>query len=155
VPDLVSVTVDGLPGIFFIHEADIARAQHRTQASARQVCLLPVLDPYLQGYRHRERCVDPRYQPFVVDRGGNVTSVILVDGRAAGVWDFAARPSPELRLFFLAPPDTQTRRIVHAHAAELAETLTDGSARVVERDYMTPLAQGTTGSFLSPLKDPR
>ncbi len=68
VPDLVSVTVGGLPGIFFIHEADIARAQHRTRASARHVCLLPVLDPYLQGYRHRERCLDPRYQPFVVDR---------------------------------------------------------------------------------------
>ena len=155
VPDLVSVSVNGLRGSFLIHEADIARAQHHTRASARQVCLLPVLDPYLQGYHHRERCVDPRYQPFVVDRGGNVTSVILIDGRAAGVWDLIARPSPELRLFFLAPPDPQTRRAIHAQAAELAGTLTDGSAQVVECDHMTPLTQATTGSFLSPLKDPR
>ncbi len=155
VPDLVSVTVDGWPGVFFVHGADIARARHRTRAPARHLCLLPVLDPYLQGYRHRERCLDPRYQPFVVDRGGNVTSVILIDGRAAGVWDYVAKPSPELRLFFLAPPDAQTRRAVRAHAAELAGILADGSARVVERDYMAPLTQGTTGSFLSPLKDPR
>jgi hypothetical protein len=87
--------------------------------------------------------------------GGNVTSVILIDGRAAGVWDLIARPSPEFRLFFLAPPDPQTRRAIHAQAAELAGTLTDGSAQVVECDHMTPLTQATTGSFLFPLRDPR
>ena len=84
-----------------------------------------------------------------------MTSVILIDGRAAGVWDFVAKPSPELRLFFFTAPDAQTRRVVHSLAAELAQTLTDGPSRVVERDHMTPLTQGTAGSFLSPLKDPR
>lgn len=155
VPNLVHATVDGLRGIFLIHEADIARAQQPAALPAGQVCLLPVLDPYLQGYRHRERCVDPRHHPFVVDRGGNVTSVILIDGRAGGVWDFVAKPSPELRLFFFALPDAQARRVVHALAAELAGTLTDGPALVVERDHMRPLTQGTAGSFLSPLNDPR
>ena len=154
VPNLVHVTVGGLAGTFLVHEADIARAQDPSASPGRQVCLLPVLDPYLQGYRNRERCVDRRHYPFVVDRGGNVTSVILVHGRAAGVWDFVAKPSPELRLFFFASPDAQTRRLVHALAAELAGTLTGGPAPVVERDNMTPLTQGTAGSFLSPLKDP-
>ena len=59
-PNLVPVTVDGLRGIFLIHEADIARAQHPAAPPARQVCLLPVLDPYLQGYRNRERCPSTR-----------------------------------------------------------------------------------------------
>ncbi len=153
VPDLTRVTVNGLPGVFLIHEADVATAQHPAAPPAGQVCLLPVMDPYLQGYHHRERCVDPGHHRFVVDRGGNVTSVILIDGRAAGVWDFAARPSPEIRLFFFAAPDLPTRRAARALAAELAGTLAKGPARVVECDHMTPLTQGTTGSYLSPLKD--
>ncbi len=155
VPGLVPVTIDGLPGTFLIHEADIDRAQHPAGSPAGQVCLLPVLDPYLQGYRDRRRCIDPRHHRFVVDRGGNATSVILIGGQAAGVWDFVAKPSPELRLLFFAPPDAQTRRAVHADAAELAQSLAGGPARVVERDHMTPLTRGTAGSFLSPLKDPR
>ncbi len=153
VPGLARVTVDGLEGTFLIHEADIAAAQHPAVPPAGQVGLLPVLDPYLQGYRNRERCIDPQYQPFAVDRGGNVTSVIVTGGRAAGIWDFVPKPSPELRLFYFAPPDAQTRRTVRALAAELAGNLTCGMGRVVECERMTPLQQGTMGSFLSPLKD--
>ncbi len=155
VPDLIHVTVKGLPGDFVIHEADIARAQHPAAPPAGQVSLLPVLDPYLQGYYHRERCLDPRHNRFVVDRGGNATSVILIDGRAAGVWDFAVQPSPEIRLFFFAPPDLPARRTAHSLAAELAGTLAKSPAPVVECDHMTPLTQGTTSSYLSPLADLR
>ncbi len=82
VPDLSTVTVDRLPGTFLIHGADITRAQHPASSPAGQVRLPPVLDPYLQGYRNRQRCIDPVHQQYIVDRGGNVTSVILIGGRA-------------------------------------------------------------------------
>ncbi len=115
--------------------------------------LLPVLDPYLQGYRDRQRCVDPRHLRFVVDRGGNTTSVILIAGRAAGVWDFVAGPAPELAMFFFDSPDAVSRARVQAIAIELAAFLAGVSARVVEVDHMRPLTEGSAGAFLSPLKD--
>ncbi len=83
-----------------------------------------------------------------------MTSVILIDGRAAGVWDFAAKPSPRIRLFFFAPPELPARRAAHALATELAGTLAKGPAQLVECDHMTPLTQGTASSYLSPLTDP-
>ncbi len=122
---------------------------------AEEISLLPVLDPYLQGYRDRQRCVDPPHLPFVVDRGGNSTSVILIGGRVAGVWDSVATPSPELRLFFFGSPHVATRARVLAAASETAEFLTGEPAPVMEVDVMTPLTQRTAGSFLSPLKDAR
>jgi hypothetical protein len=79
-----------------------------------------------------------------------VTSVILVAGRVAGVWDFVPKPSPELPLLFFESPDDLTRRRVRALAAEVGEFLTDGSADVAELDRMPPLTDRTVGRFLSP-----
>ena len=154
-PQLVRAGVEGLEDVFFIHEADVAAAERPAASSAGEVSLLPVLDPYLQGYRDRERCLDPRHHRFVVDPSGNVTSVILVAGRVAGVWDFVPKPSPELRLLFFDSPDDLTRRRVRALAAEVGEFLTDGPADVAELDRMTPLTDRTAGRFLGPLRDPR
>jgi len=153
-PQLVRAGVEGLDGVFFIHAADVAAAQRPAASPAGELSLLPVLDPYLQGYRDRERCVNPRHHRLVVDRSGNVTSVILVAGCVAGVWDFVATPSPELRLLFFDSLDDLTRRRVRALAAEVGEFLTDGPADVVELDRMTPLTDRTAGRFLSPLRDP-
>jgi winged helix DNA-binding protein len=62
---------------FLIHEDDVVDAQRRLDSPRKEVSLLPVLDPYLQGYRDRERCVDPRHLPFAVDRGGNPSSGVV------------------------------------------------------------------------------
>lgn len=153
IEDVLPATIEGLEGEFLLHEADLGALRRPTAPRAGHVSLLPVLDPYLQGYRDRERCVDPAHLPFVVDRGGNATSVILVGGRVAGVWDLVRRPSPELRLFFLGPLDAGTRRRVRSHATDLAAFLSDGPAAVVETTGMTPLSGRTAGGFQSPLKD--
>lgn len=79
--------------------------------------------------------------------------MILIAGRAAGVWDFIAEPSPELRLLFFDPLDADTRRHVRSVAPDVAEFLADRSARVVEREHMRPLTQRPAGAVLSPLKD--
>lgn len=154
-PNLVHATIEGSRVAFLIHESDVAAAQRRLDSRAEEISLLPVLDLYLQGYRDRERCVDPSHRPFIVDRGGNSTSVILIGGRVAGVWDSVATPSPELRLFFFGSPHTATRARVLAAASETAEFLTGEPVPVMEVDVMTPLTQRTAGSFLSPLKDAR
>jgi hypothetical protein len=152
--DLRPATIEGLDGEFLIDEADIGFAQRGATVSTGLISLLPVLDPYLQGYRNRERVIDPKRRHFVVDPGGNSTSVILVGGRAAGVWGFVAQPSPELRVYFFDPADARTRRTVRTLASELAGFFSHESVPVVERDHMTPLTQRTAGGFLSPLTNP-
>jgi hypothetical protein len=62
------------------------------------VSLLAALDPYTMGFRRRARLLDADRQDFVYDRGGNATSLALVDGRIAGVWDVLI-PGGDVRFF--------------------------------------------------------
>jgi hypothetical protein len=45
-------------------------------AEAVAVDVVPMLDPYTMGDQDRSRLVDPQLNEVVVDRGGNVTSVV-------------------------------------------------------------------------------
>lgn len=51
------------------------------------VRLLPIWDTLFVTYRDRSRFLAPEHYPLVYDKDGNATSVVLVDGWAAGVWD--------------------------------------------------------------------
>ena len=62
------------------------------RGAAEGVRLPPVWDTYLMGYAKghgRRRLVGPGDYERVYDRAGNATSVLLVDGMAAGVWELA------------------------------------------------------------------
>ena len=99
----------------------------------------------------RDRFIDAALHRFVVDRGGNATSVILVDGRVAGVWHLLAGRPPELRLCFFDAIGASVRRRVRAVAAEITDFVTGESARISEVDRMTPLTGRSPGRFQSPL----
>lgn len=152
---LVPVRVEGLQGVFSLHEPDVLEAERTGASRERTMSLLPVLDPYLQGYRNRARFVDSRHHRFVIDSSGNATSVILLDGRVAGVWDLVADPTPELRLCFFNAVDARTRRRVHARATDVAAFVTDHAVPVVEVDRMVPLTDQSAGRFRSPLSGER
>jgi hypothetical protein len=147
---LVRVRVEGLQGVFFLHGTDVSRVERDGASNERTMSLLPVLDPYLQGYRDRTRFVHSRDRPFVIDASGNTTSVILLDGRVAGIWDLVADLA-ELRLCFFDAVDTRTRRRVHALAANVAAFMTADAIPVVEVDRAAPLTDRSAGRFRSPL----
>jgi hypothetical protein len=50
------------------------------------VSFLPVLDPYIMGYRDRRRFLDAAHQASVFDRAGNAVPTVWVNGRIVGVW---------------------------------------------------------------------
>lgn len=150
-PQLVPARVEGLDGEFLVHEADAGDSPSSGGSVVDELSLLPSLDPYLQSYHDRERCLDPRHARWVVDRGGNTTSVILIGGRVAGIWDVIEAPSPELRLFSVEPPDASTRRRVGAVATDVAQFLLGRPARVREVERMLPLTTRVLGGFQSPL----
>ena len=52
-----------------------------------EVRLLPVWDAWLMARRERSRILEEAHKPFVVDKSGNVSNTVTLDGRVVGVWD--------------------------------------------------------------------
>ena len=73
--------------------AAILQEDLETLAQARfdspAVRLLPYFDTYLLGHREREHVVSRQHQPKIYRPQGWISPVVLLDGRAAGVWTHA------------------------------------------------------------------
>lgn len=98
-----------------------------TAEPAGVVRLLPVWDPWLMSRRERSRVVEEAHRPYVVDRSGNVTSTITLDGRVIGVWDV----------------DGETLRV-----ATLAGAAPDGLERAADR--LRPVVDWTSIEVVAP-----
>jgi hypothetical protein len=85
----VAVKIDGLAGDHWApREVAEALADGRA-APTGTLHLLAAWDAWTMASRHRARSLASRDVPFVVDRSGNTTNMILLDGRVAGTWDVA------------------------------------------------------------------
>ena len=85
--EVVQVEADGRPAWFpLARQAWLEEAP----AVAPQVRLLPFFDGYLLGYHNRDFVLAPENRAAVLT-GGIIQSVLLVDGRAAGVWRIKTR----------------------------------------------------------------
>lgn len=84
-----------------------------------EVSLLPGLDPYIMGYRHRARFLDPEHRAKVTDRSGNAVATVWVNGRVAGVWGQRKDASVAVRLFASVASEISDQ--IAAVAAELDE----------------------------------
>lgn len=118
--ELVEVRVEGRAG--WAHERDVEELAVRRRA--RGVQLLPAFDPYLIGPRPREAFVPAERIPEVFRPYGRVTPVLLVDGRAAGVWSHELREG-QLRVQVnpFAPLRSNTRTAVQNQVERLAAFL--------------------------------
>jgi hypothetical protein len=99
-----------------------------------------MLDPYPMGYRDRSRMLDAGLNEVVVDRGGNVTSVVLVDGRVAGVWDLGDTAGSAVRVLLFDPAHPARDRVLD-RAAQTAEFWYGRAVAVEEYVSMVPLRQ--------------
>jgi hypothetical protein len=115
------------------------------------VNLLPPLDPYLMGYKERERYLDNQHYHLVFDRSGNSTSTILVEGRVAGVWDFTDKPRPMVKLFLFHELEKTILSVVQLRVRAIGQFIADETVAVEMCDRMVPLPQRNAGGFMSPL----
>ena len=65
---------------------DAQRLRDFAAPDAPYVFLLPVLDPYIMGYRDRRRFLAPEHRAKVLDRAGNAVPTVWVNGRVVGAW---------------------------------------------------------------------
>lgn len=145
------VTVDGREPEMLMLGVDLAELRAAGVLEPAGLTLLPPLDPYTQGYADRGRFLDVAHAPWVVDRKGNVTSTVLLDGRVVGVWELAERPVAEVRLHLFAPIGAEQVRELRTLAERVACFVLGVPAPVVEYRTMLALTE-RPGWVRSPLR---
>lgn len=115
--------------------------------------LLPVLDPFIMGYKDRTRYIDTECFQYVFDRSGNGTSSIFVDGRVRGVWDFSEKPKPRVKLFYFMDMKKEDEKKIQTKAKNIGKFIAGCEVEIKKYRDMIPLPKRTAGSFMSPLKD--
>ncbi len=81
--ETVDVTVDGNSARLLREDLPALRA---TPPSRRHARLLPAFDAYLLAHRDKSLVVSAKDQGRIFRGAGRVSPVLLVDGRAAGIW---------------------------------------------------------------------
>jgi len=149
---IIQVKISNLRGDFIALDSDWNLLKNISFQGKRTVNLLPSLDPYLMGYKERERYLNPKHCNKVFDRSGNITSTILLDGRVVGVWDFAADTKPLVKIFLFEEVDGSVLGEIHSKARKIGKFMADEEVQVKECDSMIPLTRRTAGGVISPLK---
>jgi hypothetical protein len=148
---VVSVNIDGFKGGFLLLQSDLA-LKKAVLPKSRVVNLLPALDSYVMGYKERERFLSYQHYDKVLDRSGNATSTILLDGKVVGVWDFAADKEPFVKILLFEQVENSILTELYSKAQKIGRFIADKEVTVKECDSMIPLTRRTAGGFMSPLK---
>jgi len=116
------VEIEGSGGPAWLLAADLDTLT--TARAPKSVRLLPAFDPYVVGFRPRELLVDEMHEPKIFRPQAWFSPVVLVAGRAAGIWERERRGRRlEVRIEPFAPLSAATRRALAQEADRLGEFL--------------------------------
>lgn len=133
-----------------ISKNDLNQLKNINKNNNPQINLLPCLDPYIMGYKERDRYLDNEYYNYIFDRSGNATSTIINNGKIIGVWDYEEKPTPLVKVFLF---EGEVNKEIEKKAKEIGSFIFDKNADIKRCDDMMPLDKRTAGSFMAPLKD--
>ncbi|UCG70063.1 MAG: AlkZ family DNA glycosylase [Thermoplasmata archaeon] len=151
--DIIQVKVSGNGDPHYILKSHKKALQSTGVKKKSMVNLLPTLDPYIMGYKDRNRYIDSENYEFIFDRSGNGTSSVFVDGRIHGVWDFSEKPKPTVKLFYLRNVKKGDEKKIQSKAKNIGKFIAGSDIIIKKCKDMIPLSKRTAGSFMSPLKD--
>jgi len=147
--EITYVTVSGSDKKFIVLSLDKTALVAAKATVKHIVSMLPTLDPYLMGYKDRERFLDLTRFDYVYDRGGNAVATILLDGEVIGVWDFT---ESFIKIFLFDRAEAEVIKEVEIKARSVGTFISGKEVTVKECSSMIPLTQRTAGGFMSPLK---
>ncbi len=148
-----SIRIPDTEAEYLVLSSDRSSLIHMKTPKNPVINMLPGLDPYLMGYKDRERYLSSKYYNYVFDRSGNTTSTILVNGEVIGIWDFADKHEPLIKLFLFEGVKESLLKDIHFAAKKIGEFIAHREVQTKECDCMIPLTQRTAGSVMSPLRD--
>jgi hypothetical protein len=149
---LVQVEIDEIGGGFIMLGSDWDIMKNIGPFKRPTVNLLPSLDPYLMGYRQRERYLELENYDRIFDRSGNAVSSIMLNGRVVGVWDFEEDAEPTVKIFLFNEVEKGVLKGIHSRAQQVGEFIADRKVRTKLCDSMIPLTSRPAGMVMSPLK---
>ena len=85
-PTTTRLSIEGLGDDYLMLADDARRLGDFAPSDGPYVFLLPVLDPYIMGYRDRRRFMAQEHRAKVFDRAGNAVPTVWVNGRVVGAW---------------------------------------------------------------------
>ncbi|MEX2554241.1 MAG: winged helix DNA-binding domain-containing protein [Actinomycetota bacterium] len=140
---------DGL----LMFEKDV-RGFEGTRPVANRVNLLPAWDSYTMGYAEpsRTRFADAEVLPYLYDKGGNATSMILVEGKVAGLWDYTlADKRIAIRIGLFEEPAPRAMAAIEAEAGLVAAYFHARDTQISRVKIGKPIATAGQGAHLKPL----
>jgi len=146
------INISNLKGNFILLKTDKRNLKYFNLSRKGIVNFLPVQDPYIMGYKERERYIDPEYYYYVFDRSGNATTTILLDGRVIGIWDFTEKAESIVKIYLFKKIGKALLKKIYLEASRIGEFIANKEAKIKECNSMVPLTQRTAGGFMSPLK---
>jgi hypothetical protein len=153
----ISLTDGEAPSTSLVLTEELAALSAADPGSAPGVRLLPVWDAYVMGYAQRRRLVAGPDYARVYDRAGNGTSVVLLDGVAAGVWELEHASGPPggsltVRVAPFGPALVSRWAEAEEAAARVAAAIGADELRVERSPQPGPLADGARNAFLAPIR---
>ncbi len=144
--------IASLSGEFIMLQAEREALINTDPVREQTINLLPTLDPYLMGYKDRERYLDSKNYNWVFDRSGNAVSSILLDGRIIGVWDFERGAEHTVKIFLFEKVKREVLKEIYRKTEETGRFLADNEVKIKECESMPPLTSRPAGAIMSPLK---
>jgi hypothetical protein len=145
--------ISGLDGEFALLRREAKRLAGIRAGPGRTINFLPGMDPFIMGYKLRDRYLERDHYFYVFDRSGNAAPTILVDGRVAGIWDFSEDNGPVVmfHLFDRAQYQLLLPEICRK-ASAIGSFIAGTPVRLKECRSMIPLTKRKAGGVMSPLK---
>ena len=146
------IKVENIKHEYMIHQQDIKKLFDIKEIGESTINVLPNLDPYIMGYKDRERYVDQSHYEYIFDRSGNATTTILLNGRVIGIWDVTEKPEPEIKVHLFNKSESHSNELKNK-LKEMGEFITANDVSIRFCDRMIPLINRRMGGFMSPLKE--
>jgi hypothetical protein len=148
--EMKQIEIAGLNGQHFILASQEKKIKSAHSREKTTVNILPTLDPYLMGYKDRDRFLYQKYFTYVYDRSGNATPTILLDGIVAGVWELE---ETVFKYFLFYDVAEEVLEKIHLEAERTGRFISGQDIQLKECDHMRPLIKRTAGGVMTPLKD--
>lgn len=148
---LTTIDVNPFNQEFYISSDQLILAKVLNPAHESIISLLPILDPYIMGYKFRDRYIEEG-KDYIFDRSGNATNTIILNGVVVGIWDWELDP-PLIKYFLFGELSKNQLELLTIELKEMGNFLMPKPFEIKKHDSMGPLTKRTAGWVLKPLRD--
>ncbi|MFC2167921.1 winged helix DNA-binding domain-containing protein [Acidobacteriota bacterium] len=148
--ELSTVKISGLGDLFYFLSSQKSSMRNGPSQDFNALNILPCLDPYMMGYKIRDRYLEQKFYSYVFDRSGNATTTILYRGQVVGIWDFEA---PLFKYFLFYEMGSEIMNNLKSEAEKIGLFISGKEIQFKKKESMKPLVKRTAAGVLSPLKD--